>query len=124
MPIAVDHDQRRRLITAAVTGHLTMDELFEFMTTNWATAGVNHGVLFDARGMIVDQTATDVRELVSRLGPHHARLRAPFAMVVAADLAFGMARMYQTLLDGVGISCARVFWTTSEAELWLWTETH
>jgi hypothetical protein len=124
MPIAVDHDQRRRLITAAVTGQLTADELFEFMTTRWGTARADHGVLFDARDMIVDQTATDVRVLVSRLEPHQASLRAPFAMVVAAHLAFGMARMYQTLLDGVGISRARVFWTTSEAELWLWTETH
>jgi hypothetical protein len=124
MPIAVNHDQRRRLITAAVTDHLTVDELFEFMTTHWATAAADHGVLFDARDMIVNQTAHDVRVLVSRLERHQATLQAPFAIVVAAHLAFSMARMCQTLLDGIGISCARVFWTTSEAELWLWTETH
>jgi hypothetical protein len=124
MPIAVDHDQRRRLITAAVTDHLTLDELFEFMTTHWATAGAGHGVLFDARDMIVNQTASDVRVLVSRLERHWTTLQAPFAIVVAAHLAFGMGRMYQTLLAGIGISCARVFWTTSEAELWLWMETH
>jgi hypothetical protein len=119
MPIAVDRDQTRRLITATVTGPLTVDDLFEFMTTHWATAGADHGIVFDARAMIVDQTANDVRVLVSRLERYRATLQAPFAMVVSEDHAFGLARMYEALLETIGVSRVHVFRSMADAESWL-----
>ena len=119
MPIAVDRDQTRRLITVTVTGRSTVDELFDFMKAHWATAGADHGILFDARTMIVDQTANDVRVLVSRLEGHHAALQAPFAVVVSADHAFGLARMYEALLETIGVSRVRVFRSMADAESWL-----
>jgi hypothetical protein len=122
MPIAVDRDETRRLITATVTGQLTVDDLFEFMKTHWATAGADHGIVFDAREMIVDQTANDIRVLVSRLERHHAALQAPFAMVVSEDHAFGLARMYEVLLQTIGVLRTRAFRSMAEAESWLGTQ--
>jgi hypothetical protein len=120
MPIAVDHDPKRRLITATATGQSTVDELFQFLETHWVTAGADDAILFDARRMIVDQTASDVRVLVSRLERHSGSLRAPFAIVVAAgvdaDHAFGMARMFEMLLEAAGISRVRVFRSMADAE--------
>ena len=126
MSIAVEHDRTRRLITATATGHSTVDELFHFLETHWVTAGADDAILFDARNMIVDQTASDVKVLVSRLERYSATLRAPFAILVGADIvadhAFGMARMYEMLLDAAGISRVRVFRSMAEAQSWLGIE--
>jgi len=119
MPIAVDRDQTRRFIIATVTGRVTVDDLFDFMTTQWATAGADQGIVFDARDMIVDQTANDIRVLVSRLQRRQAALHAPFAMVVSDDLAFGMARIYAALLETIGVWRVSVFRSMAEAEVWL-----
>ena len=126
MPIAVDRDPERRLIIATATGPSTVDELFQFMQTHWVTADAGYAVLFDARNMMVDQTASDVRALVSRLERHSDTLRAPFAMIVdagiTADHAFGMARMFEMLLEAAGISRVRVFRSMADAESWLGIE--
>ena len=126
MPIAVDRDEKRRLITATATGRLTVDEGFQFLQTHWVTAGADYAILLDARDMIVDQTASDVRALVSRVERHSDTVRAPFAIVVGADItadhAFGMARMYEMLLETAGISRVRVFRSIAEAESWLGIE--
>ena len=123
MPIAVDHDQKRRLIIATATGPSTVDELFHFLETHWVAAGVDDAILFDARDMVVDQTASDVRALVSRLERHTHALRAPFAIAVGAgidaDHAFGMARMFEMLLEAAGVSRVGVFRSMPDAESWL-----
>ena len=123
MPIAVAHDQKRRLITATATGQSTVDELFHFLEAHWVTAGADYAILFDARNMIVDQTASDVRAVVSRLERHSDTLRAPFAIVVgagiSADHAFGMGRMFEMLLEASSISQVRVFRSMTDAESWL-----
>jgi len=126
MSIAVEHDQKRRLITATATGQSTVDELFHFLETHWVTAGADDAILFDARNMIVDQTASDVKVLVSRLERYSATLRAPLAILVGADIgadhAFGMARMGEMLLDAIGISRVRVFRSMADAQSWLGIE--
>ena len=87
------------------------------------TADADYAVLFDARNMIVDQTASDVRAVVSRIERHSDMLRAPFAIVVgagiSADHAFGMARMFEMLLEASSISQVRVFRSIADAESWL-----
>ncbi len=126
MPITVDRDEKRRLITATATGRLTVDEGYRFLEEHWVTAGADYAILLDARGMIVDQTASDVRGLVSRVERHSDTVRAPFAIVVGADItddhAFGMARMSQMLLETAGISRVSVFRSVADAEAWLGIE--
>ena len=39
MPIAVDRDEKRRLVIATATGRLTVDELFHFLETHWVSSG-------------------------------------------------------------------------------------
>ena len=126
MPITVDRDEKRRLITATATGRLTVDEGYRFLEEHWVTAGADYAILLDAREMIVDQTASDVRTLVSRVERHSDTVRAPFAIVVGADItddhAFGMARMYEMLLETAGISRVSVFRSVADAEAWLGIE--
>jgi hypothetical protein len=40
-------------------------------------------------------------------------------MVVSEDHAFGLARMYEALLETIGVLRTRVFRSTAEAESWL-----
>jgi hypothetical protein len=126
MPITVQRDEKRRLITATATGRLTVDEGFRFLEEYWVTAGADYAILLDSRDMIVDQTASDVRALVSRVERHSDTVRARFAIVVGADItadhAFGMARMYEMLLETAGISGVRVFRSVADAEAWLGIE--
>ena len=126
MPITVHRDEKRRLITATAAGRLTVDEGFHFLEEHWVTAGADYAILLDARDMIVDQTASDVRALVSRVERHSDTIRAPFAIVVGTDItadhAFGMARMYEMLLETAGISLVRVFRSVADAKAWLGIE--
>jgi hypothetical protein len=123
MPIVVDRDEKRRLISATATGQASVDELFAFLKAHWVTAAADYAIFVDARTMIIDQTASDVRALASRLEQYGGSLHAPLAIVVAPDIAanhaFGMARMFEMLLEAAGISRVRVFRSMAHAESWL-----
>ncbi len=122
MPITYQIDPRRRLVLTHATGTLTDADLLAHKDRLVRDAGFDPGMsqLSDMREIQrLDVTAAGVRAMVDHDTANAARRSGHrLALVVPADDAFGMARMYQIMgrqEDGnVG-----VFRTMVEAEAWL-----
>lgn len=118
MPITATFDHQHRRVVAAAEGHVTLDEIRTHLEEERQEPALGYSELIDARGVIPDFPPADVRILVAWLRWLGERTRlGPTAVVVDSDLAFGMVRMIEMLVDDV---CqVRPFRDKLDAELWL-----
>src|SRR5690349_16338436 len=108
MSITVRRDEKRHLLVATALGDLTTEGLLTFIQQEWNAAPNGYAVLFDATGARVGFCGDDVRALAAETRKGGA-MTAPLAIVVTADHAFGLARMYQLLAYGDRCACVQVF---------------
>jgi len=118
MGITATFDHQHRRVSARAVGRITLDEIREHLEEERQEPALGYSELIDARGAIPDFPPADVRVLVAWLRWLGERTRlGPTAVVVDSDLAFGIARMVEMLVDDV---CqVKPFRNKLDAELWL-----
>ena len=118
MGITATFDHQHRRVSARAEGRITLDEIREHLEEERQEPALGYSELIDARGAIPDFPPADVRVLVAWLRWLGERTRlGPTAVVVDSDLAFGIARMVEMLVDDV---CqVKPFRNKLDAELWL-----
>jgi hypothetical protein len=119
MPITFVVDYERRRVSTRAEGIISFAEIAEHADAESLSRDPAYDELFDATDALVELTAADVRELV--LLTNEAILKHPVgatAIVATQPVVFGLARMYATLCESVGVRVG-VFRTVGEAEKWL-----
>ncbi|HEY5998288.1 MAG TPA: hypothetical protein VI078_03190 [bacterium] len=125
MPIEHTIDREKRLVTAALRGVVTYDELAEYERRVWSSpevAGFDELVDMSRATDIEDDTVNNVERLAS-LAARLDAARGPsrLAIFAASDLHFGMGRMYKALREGRpgAVRTVEVFRDRGDAERWL-----
>jgi len=118
VPITATFDHQHHRVIAVAEGRVTLDEIRSHLEEERQEPALGYSELIDARGVIPDFPPADIRILVAWLRWLGERTHlGPTAIVVDSDLAFGMVRMIEMLVDDV---CqVRPFRDKLDAELWL-----
>ncbi len=121
MPISIQVEDERRRMIATATGVLDLDQLVTFIRTQRVGARQTYSLLFDMRLATVTFTGDDIRQLADEVGARHKRggRRAPGAIVTETDLAVGLMRMYELLVESDGVDYVGVFRSLEEADAFL-----
>ena len=119
MPITYSVDpQSGRMLTRA-DGVLTFHDLNAHLDVEQRNRDLHRAELIDARGATTDISTAQVRRLVQRAADMLRNVDlGPTAIVTTNDVAYGMARMYSILAEGVGAN-AEVFRDMASANAWL-----
>jgi hypothetical protein len=118
MPITATYDHQHRRVIARVEGRVTLEEIREHLEEERQEPGLGFSELMDARGATPDFSPADVRVLVAWLRWLGERTQlGPTAVLVDSDLAFGMVRMVEILVEDVCL--VKPFREKLDAELWL-----
>ena len=118
MSLAMIVDPVRRRLYVRGKGRITFEEILAHLESERASGILSFSELVDATDAEPGFTPEQVRELVQRL--RRLALVSPLgrtAIVVGSDLAFGMLRMLQMMIDDVVDVCP--FRSSSEARTWL-----
>ena len=120
MPMTFRVDHERREIYTVAEGPITLTDIRYHLEEERRAGALAYRELIDGSKAVVAFSTQDVRatvELLRELG-RQGEL-GPAAVVVADELAFGMLRMLQMLVDDVCV--IRPFRSLPEAEAWLQT---
>jgi hypothetical protein len=120
MPITFRVDYEGREIYAVAEGPITLGDIQQHLEEERHAGALAYRELIDGSKAVVAFSTQDVRaivELLRELG-RQGEL-GPTAVVVADELAFGMLRMLQMLVDDVCM--IRPFRSLADAEVWLHT---
>ena len=112
----VDHTRQR--VVVRTEGTITLDDVLAHLEEERRDAGLSYSELIDGRGSTPALSSADVRAIVDALSrvARESRL-GPTAILVDTDLAYGILRMLEILVEDV---CAvRPFRHQEEAEKWL-----
>jgi hypothetical protein len=95
-------DHARCEIFAVAEGRITYEEIRRHLGEERAAGGLAYEELIDARTAVPDVSSEDVRRIVTLLETlgRSGRL-GPTAVVVATDVAYGMMRMLEILVERV-----------------------
>jgi hypothetical protein len=119
MPVTYEIDTPRHLIRASAAGVVTYEELERHLAQEEHDDALGFREVIDARGATTDLTSTQVRALVARTDALVRKGRfGALAIVTDNDVAFGMARMYQILCEGLAVPIG-VFRGLEPAMKWL-----
>jgi hypothetical protein len=119
MPITLSENPTTGWLETKATGLVTHDDIRRHLKTEDEQRGLGKPEIFDTRGAWTNLTQEQVRDLVWFTEALHRRARfGPTAIIADSDLAYGMARMYQMLLEGKAVPIG-VFRTLPEGEQWL-----
>ena len=118
MPITATYDHQSRLVIARAEGRVTLEEIREHLEEERQEPGLGYSELIDARGTTPDFSPADVRVLVAWLRWLGERTHlGPTAVLVDSELAFGMVRVVEILVEDVCL--VKPFRERLDAELWL-----
>jgi hypothetical protein len=118
VPITATYDHQHRRVIARAEGRVTLEEIRDHLEEERQEPGLAYAELIDARGVIPEYSPADVRVLVAWLRWLGERTRlGPTAVVVDSDLAYGMVRMVEILVQDVCL--VKPFRDKLDAELWL-----
>jgi hypothetical protein len=106
-----------------VTGHLNLEELGGTLTKIYESADFDpdQDVLWNLlKANLSAFSVDDIRQVTHLVKDNWgASDKSRAALVVARDLDFGLARMYQQLLEGQSLGEVRIFRNVDEAIEWL-----
>ena len=118
MPITATYDHQHRRVIARAEGRVALEEIRDHLEEERQEPGLAYSELIDARGIIPEFSPADVRVLVAWLRWLGERTQlGPTAVVVDSDLAYGMVRMVEILVQDVCL--VKPFRDKLDAELWL-----
>lgn len=118
MPITSTIDHDRQYMASTATGLITWEEVRDHLLDERRDGGLCYPEIIDARTakpIWSSAQARDIVALLNLLGRESAL--GPTAVVVASDLALGMLRMIEIMLDDVCL--IRPFQDAKAAEQWL-----
>ena len=118
MPItcSIDHNQRYMVVTAS--GLIGWEEVRSHLLEERLAGGLSYRELIDGRAATPNWSSAEAREIVKLLTTFGLESAlGPTAVVVSSDLAFGMLRMLEIMLEEVCI--VKPFRDRDAAEQWL-----
>jgi hypothetical protein len=119
MPIHYVIDRAHGRMMTRAGGVVTFHDLNAHLDVEQRNRDLHRPELIDASGATTDLTPEQVRRLVRRAADMLRDVQlGPTAIVTTDDVAFGMARMYSILAEGVGVN-AEVFRDVNAATHWL-----
>ena len=121
MAITTTIDSETKLRIHVITGELTPEDLIETIEEAFSRDDFEPGsdALWDLRGaMGKDLLAGNVRSLVDAVVKYRSGDEGTRIAVVARDLDFGLARMYEHMLEASADVKVMVFRDRDEAEIW------
>ena len=122
MAITTTIDSETGLRIHVISGELTPEDLIETFEEAFSRDDFQAGshALWDFRGATgKDLLAGDIRGLVDAVVKHRSGDEGTcIAIVVARDLDFGLARMYQQMMEASTDVKVMVFRDRDEAEIW------
>jgi len=111
----VDHDRRELVATA--TGPVSYEEVRNHLLVERQEEGLSYPEIIDARAATPAWSAAEAREIVTLLEAFGRKsVLGPTAVVVSSDVAYGMIRMFEILLQDVCV--VRPFRDYAAAEQW------
>lgn len=120
MPITCSIDYDRRYMEATATGPIGWEEILSHLLDERLKGGLSYPELIDACAATPTWSSAQAREIVALLTSYNRESAlGPTAVVVSSDLAFGMIRMLEILLDDVCI--VKPFYHYDDAKQWLQT---
>lgn len=123
MAVTTTIDSETGLRTHVVTGELTTRELIETIEQAFSRADFQPGsdAMWDFQGATgSDLTVREIRSIADAVKRHRSGdTGTRVAIVVARDLDFGLARMYEQMLVASTEVRVMVFRDRDEAEVWL-----
>ena len=118
MPITATYDHPNRRVIARAEGPVTLDQIRDHLEEERQEPSLSYSEFVDARGAFPDFSPADARVLVAWLRWLGERTRlGPTAVVVDSDLAYGIVRMIETLVQDVCL--VKPFRDKLDAEIWL-----
>ena len=120
MPAEVSLDRETGIWTIELSGSLDAEELAATIGQMYQSADYRPDAprLYDVRRVEDSIETRDLRSLAYRQDFIQAVDDARSAIVVARDVTFGIARMYQTWMDDQPVN-VRIFHELDEARAWL-----
>jgi hypothetical protein len=113
---SVDHD-RRELVAIAI-GAIGYEEVRTHLLVERREGGLSYAELIDARSATPTWSTAEARTIVTMLTAFgRESVLGPTAVVVSTELAYGMLRMLEIMLEDVCI--VRPFLDYAAAEQWL-----
>jgi hypothetical protein len=119
--IIVTHHPAVELTLCTVIGSMTPDQIQSQIHRNLTNHPTRY-VMWDVRGgSLTEISRADWLNMLRASEPHvHGRAGGKSAIVAAADVDFGLSRMFELLAEGHELPFdIRVFRTVQEAEGWL-----
>lgn len=118
MPITATYDHSHHRVVAEAVGQITLDEIRTHLEEERLEPALVYSELFDARAAVPDFPPADIRVLVAWLRWLGERTRlGPTAVVVNTELAYGMGRMVEMLVEDVAL--VKPFRDKLDGEHWL-----
>jgi hypothetical protein len=121
MPITLNVDHEREEVDAVAIGPIRYADVEKHLSEERHFRGLAYREFFDARNAELSFTPTEVRKVVALLQSLGQQSKlGPTAVLVSTDVAFGIVRMLQTLVEDF---CEiRPFRSEQDARSWLATQ--
>ena len=107
-------DIERNEVTTIAEGTVTLDEVRAHLHREKIDSALPYRELIDARNAVVRLSCTELQQIVELL---RSRRLGPTAVVVSTDVAYGILRMLQILVEDVCV--VQPFRDLAAATLWL-----
>jgi hypothetical protein len=118
MPIITDVDHERSQVRAVAVGLVTYDDVRAHLSLERHFRGLPYPEFIDARGTTISLTPDEVRRIAELLRElRRDSTLGPTAVLVSDDVAFGLIRMLEALVEDV---CeVKPFRDEQDARAWL-----
>jgi hypothetical protein len=104
MPITSSIDHDLRYMVAIASGPITWEEVQSHLLVERFEGGLSYSELIDARAATPIWSTNQAREIVELLTTFSRKsVLGPTAVVVSSDIAFGMLRMLEIMLEDICI---------------------
>jgi hypothetical protein len=121
MPFILSVDHERKEVDTVAIGPITYADTVDHLLAERHFEELTYKEFVDARGAGFLWTRDEIREIVAMVrSMSHESKFGPTAILVSSDVAFGMMRMLEALLDDVAE--IRPFHDEQEARAWLATK--
>ena len=119
MPVTYAIDAARQVVWTVASGVVTYPEVVHHLVEEERDDALGLAEVIDARAATTKLTSDEVRSLVALTDTLLRKGRfGALALVTEIDMAFGMARMYQILVESLPVEIG-VFRDLGDAVAWL-----